>query len=82
MSDPSYPDAPDSLIATVEHQRRHALGIPRARRCPPLDVDLAALLAARVPADEAWPAQRGLGPAAKRHRDPRRTGRAIPNWPR
>jgi hypothetical protein len=64
MPDPTYPGAPDSLIATW-NQRRRPLGWPRARRCRRLEVDLAALLAARVPADEAPPG--ASAHAVKRH---------------
>ena len=51
MSDPTYPDAPDSLIATWNIRRR-ALTFADGEALPPLDVDLKALLSARVPADE------------------------------
>ncbi|MBE2278391.1 MAG: hypothetical protein IAE87_19085 [Rhodobacteraceae bacterium] len=65
MPDLSYPGAPESLIERW-NQRRHALGHPPGKALPGLDVDLAALLAARVPADEA-PPKGAPAPAAKWH---------------
>ena len=54
MADPTYPNAPDSLIATWNIRRR-ALTFAPDESLPPLDVDLKSLLAARVPMDEAAP---------------------------
>ena len=67
MSDPTYPDAPDSLIATWNIRRR-ALSFAEGETLPPLDVDLKALLTAKVPSDEPEPAPRpASGNATKRH---------------
>lgn len=51
MTEPTYPDAPDSLIATWNIRRR-ALAFAPGEALPPLEVDLATLRAARVPAGE------------------------------
>lgn len=51
MTDPSYPGAPDSLIDTWNIRRR-ALTFAVGEALPPLEVDLKALLAERVPEDE------------------------------
>lgn len=56
MADPTYQGAPESLIATWNIRRR-ALTFAEGEALPPLDVDLKALLAARVLADEAAPRQ-------------------------
>ena len=51
MADPTYPGAPDSLIE-MWNVRRAPLTFARGEKLPPLDVDLKALLATRVPTDE------------------------------
>jgi hypothetical protein len=51
MSVPTYPDAPDSLIATWNIRRR-ALTFAEGEALPPLDIDLKPLLVDRVPHDE------------------------------
>lgn len=51
MSEPTYPGAPDSLIAHW-NQRRRALGFAPGESLPPPGVDLAALRGLRVPAGE------------------------------
>lgn len=63
MAEPTYPDAPDSLIATWNIRRR-PLSFATGEALPPLDVDLKALLAARVPMDEP-PPQQASGNATK-----------------
>ena len=65
MSDPTYPDAPDSLIATWNIRRR-PLTLAEGEALPPLEVDLAALKAARVPAGEVL-ARPASAHAVKRH---------------
>jgi hypothetical protein len=65
MSDPTYPDAPDSLIATW-NLRRRPLALAEGEALPPLEVDLAALKAARVPAGEVL-ARPASAHAVKRH---------------
>jgi len=50
----TYPNAPESLITTWNIRRR-ALTFAAGETLPPLDVDLKALLAARVPAEDARP---------------------------
>lgn len=65
MSDPTYPDAPDSLIATW-NLRRRPLALAEGEALPPLEVDLAALKAARVPATEVL-ARPASAHAVKRH---------------
>jgi hypothetical protein len=51
MSDRTYPDAPESLIATWNIRRR-ALPFAEGEALPPMEVDLKALLAVRVPEGE------------------------------
>jgi hypothetical protein len=65
MTDPTYPDAPDSLIATWNIRRR-PLALAEGEALPPLEVDLAALKAARVPAAEDLP-RPASAHAVKRH---------------
>lgn len=65
MSEPTYPDAPEGLIATWNIRRR-ALTCAEGEALPPLEVNLAALKAARVPAEEALP-RPASAHAVKRH---------------
>lgn len=65
MSDPTYPDAPESLIATWNIRRR-ALSFAEGEALPPLDVDLKSLLAARVPEGEVL-SRPASAHALKRH---------------
>ncbi|MGA0539332.1 hypothetical protein [Neotabrizicola sp. VNH66] len=64
-AEPVYPDAPDDLIATW-NVRRRPLAFAEGEVLPPLDCDLAALAAARIPADEAL-ARPASAHATKRH---------------
>lgn len=48
---PTYPGAPDSLVG-LWNQRRRALPLAEGEALPPLDADLKALIAARVPPGE------------------------------
>lgn len=54
MTDPTYPGAPESLIDLWNIRRRPLRGA-RREGLPPLDADLKALLAARVPEGEELP---------------------------
>lgn len=54
MSEPTYPDAPDGLIATWNIRRR-ALTFARGEALPPLDVDLVALRSTKVPEGDVLP---------------------------
>lgn len=65
MTEPTYPNAPDSLIATWNIRRR-ALSFAEGEALPPMEVDLKALLAARVPAAEVL-AKPASAHAIKRH---------------
>lgn len=65
MTGPTYPDAPDGLIATWNIRRR-ALTFAEGEALPPLEVDLKALLAERVAAEEGFP-RPASGNATKRH---------------
>ena len=65
MTEPTYPDAPESLIATWNIRRR-PLALAEGEALPPLEVDLAALKAARVPAAEDLP-RPASAHAVKRH---------------
>jgi len=65
MSEPTYPGAPDSLIE-IWNIRRRALPFAPGESLPPLDVDLSALLTARVPDGEEL-ARPASAHAVKRH---------------
>jgi hypothetical protein len=62
---PTYDGAPDALIEAW-NQRRRALTLAKGEALPDMDVDLKALLAARVPADETLP-RPASAHASKRH---------------
>ncbi|MFZ1470977.1 MAG: hypothetical protein WAT09_18660 [Paracoccaceae bacterium] len=65
MTEPTYPHAPDSLIDTWNIRRR-PLSFAAGEALPPLDVDLKALLALRVP-PEGLPPRPASGHATKLH---------------
>lgn len=64
-TEPTWPDAPAGLIATW-NVRRRGLAFAPGEALPPLDVDLKALLAARVPEGEPLP-RPASAHAVKRH---------------
>lgn len=65
MTEPTYPDAPESLIATWNIRRR-ALTLAEGEALPPLEVDLGALKTTRVPEGEVL-ARPASAHAVKRH---------------